>query len=573
MSAGTQTRGIELDQATDTVLSGSILVHNGSSQRRNINFVKKGVGTLTLTGGLGSAQAAGGNPSSLNFDIQAGTLQWGNGTTNVTYVNPANWDAASTFVIGSAGTFRVAASGAFNFNRKITGGAGTFEVSSGTVTVSADNTAFVGTSKVGTGATVKAGIATAFGGSTVQLNGGTLDVNGYDLSLSSLADGISTGVALNNGATAATLTIGSGNGDMTLASVIQDGTSTLALAKTGTGTLALTGDNTYSGGTTILGGTIMGGKTAVFGPTTSNLTFNGADATLKLSATVNNSPRNYVMTQTGTIDTNGFNLTHVGAISGAGGLNKTGAGILRLQGTNTYAGTTTINAGTLEVDSNDAISDIGGVVLADAAGAMFKLGVNHSETIGSLSGGGAQGGNVDMQGLSLTLGGNDASTTFGGQWLGGAGSQLIKVGTGTLTLTNTATNDNFTGEVLINGGAISISAVESLGKRGTTRHLHLNTGGTLQTTADMSFNTRLFYLGNADVNGVSGVFDVATDTTTGIVNVVNDDHAGATTPGALKKTGGGMLLLSGINTYTGGSLVTGGHAQAQHGQRQCIGVG
>jgi len=102
ISAGTQTRGIELTQADDTTFAGSILAHNGSNQRRNVSFVKKGVGALTLTGALGTS----GGTASLHFDIQAGTLQLGNGTNNIVYQNAANWDAASSFIVGSGATLR-----------------------------------------------------------------------------------------------------------------------------------------------------------------------------------------------------------------------------------------------------------------------------------------------------------------------------------------------------------------------------------------------------------------------------------------------------------------------------------
>ena len=98
------------------------------------------------------------------------------------------------------------------------------------------------------------------------------------------------------------------------------------LIKDGSGTLTLTGTNTsFLGATTIKAGTVVAGNVDVFGPITNPLYFDGPTATLKLSGTVNNAARPYVMLQTGIIDTAGFNLTHAGIISGPGGLTKTGA--------------------------------------------------------------------------------------------------------------------------------------------------------------------------------------------------------------------------------------------------------
>ena len=146
ISAGTQTRGIELDQSGDTVLSGSILAHNGSSQRRNVTLLKKGTGKLTLTGGLGTS----GGVASLNFDIQAGALQLGDGATNPIFVNAASWDAASTFNVAAGAKLRFMSSSNFTWTRALTGGTGTVEITSdgdpfeGSVTFTANNSAFGG---------------------------------------------------------------------------------------------------------------------------------------------------------------------------------------------------------------------------------------------------------------------------------------------------------------------------------------------------------------------------------------------------------------------------------------------
>lgn len=100
------------------------------------------------------------------------------------------------------------------------------------------------------------------------------------------------------------------------------------------GTLSLTGANTYSGGTTILSGTLQVGS----GGTTGNL---GSGSVTNNAALVFNR-------------SNDFTISN--AISGAGTLNKTGAGALTLSYANTYTGATTISAGSLTAGIANAIA-------------------------------------------------------------------------------------------------------------------------------------------------------------------------------------------------------------------------
>lgn len=110
ISAGTQIRSVELDQAGHTTLTGSILAHNGSNQRRDIKFVKKGGGTITLAGGLGTS----GGVASLMFDLQNGKIQLGNGGSTPVLVGGLD-AAAATFAIGGGTELVFKRSGAFNW--------------------------------------------------------------------------------------------------------------------------------------------------------------------------------------------------------------------------------------------------------------------------------------------------------------------------------------------------------------------------------------------------------------------------------------------------------------------------
>lgn len=241
LSAGTQTRGIELDQSADTTLSGSILVHNGSNQRRNISFVKKGAGVLTLTGALGSSQTGANLPASLNFDVQAGTLQLGNGTNNIAYQNGANWDAASTFTIGTGATLRFLTAGSFTWSRAITGGSGTIELSTdgdpidGAVVFSANNSAFSG---------------------SINLNAGSLRM-GPHLGTGTLTVKSDTFVSVGTTATAGTTNLGSLVLENNTESDFRVGAVSDKIVASGQLTAPTTGTHQFNlSGTPISGGTI-----------------------------------------------------------------------------------------------------------------------------------------------------------------------------------------------------------------------------------------------------------------------------------------------------------------------------
>jgi fibronectin-binding autotransporter adhesin len=135
---------------------------------------------------------------------------------------------------------------------------------------------------------------------------------------------IVTGNTLTLGGASPTIGVVSG-GTATIASVIA---GTAGLTQAGPGALILTGANTYIGGTTISAGTLQIGNGAT-GSVVGDIVDNAA----------------LVFNRTGT-------LTYGGVISGTGSLAKIGTSTLTLTGNNTYAGGTTINAGTLAVSSD-----------------------------------------------------------------------------------------------------------------------------------------------------------------------------------------------------------------------------
>ncbi len=143
----------------------------------------------------------------------------------------------------------------------------------------------------------------------------------------------------------------------------------------------------------------------------------------------------------------------------------------------------------------------------------------------------------------------DYTISGGGSILGSGG--LTKTGTGTLTM---ATTNRFTGPVAINGGRVSIASMSDSGMPGplgsapaTSGNFTLD-GGTLRYTgADATSTNRVLTLGAA-----GGTLDVST-TNVGfqLAGVIEGT-------GSLVKNGPGMLTLSAVNTYSGGTVLNSG---------------
>ena len=151
-------------------------------------------------------------------------------------------------------------------------------------------------------------------------------------------------------------------------------------------------------------------------------------------------------------------------------MTKAGRGRAHAVGDEHYTGATTINAGTLRVSGGSAIADTSPVTLANTAGVSLDLTAN--ETIGNLSGGGVTGGNITLNGNTLTVS-EAVATTYSGIVSGTGG--ITKQGALALTLSGVNT---YTGTTAINAGTLALGANNVLAAGSSV----VVNGGTLSMT-------------------------------------------------------------------------------------------
>jgi outer membrane autotransporter protein len=298
-----------------------------------------------------------------------------------------------------------------------------------------------------------------------------------------------------------------------------------SLAKIGDGTSALTGSNTYAGGTFLNGGTLQVTADNNLGAATGGLTFDGG--TLQLGAGLTSTRSVTLNGNGGTIDTNGFNSTFSGTIGGAGSFTKAGAGSLTLGGAGSYAGATLVNAGILQAGAANVFSANSAYTVAAAT-----LDLNgFDQAIASLAG----SGQVALGSATLTTGNDSTSTSFSGAITGTGG--LIKTGAGTFSLTGSST---YTGPTSVNAGILSVDG-------SLASPVSVNAGGTL--------------IGNGTIGGlnVASGSTVSPGHSIGTLNVAGNV---AFAPGSTYLAEVGPAGQADLIAATGHASLTGGTVQA-----------
>ena len=346
----------------------------------------------------------------------------------------------------------------------------------------------------------------------------------------------------NNGNAANILTLSGGTSSITvnalgtgkLATVSADIAGTSGLLKSGAGILSLTGTNTFTGGVSVAAGTLRFNTDAALG-NSANAVSTTAAATLQLGATIASSSRNITAGAATTLDTNGFNLTHSGTISGTGALTKSGGGTLTLSGTNTNSGGVTVSGGTLVVASPSAL----GALPVNTGANSINAGSNTVEIATDVS---INAYNLNVgSGVNSTYRINRATSGDGvthtvGSLLGGTGA--------TINFTSGANNTS-------TPTVISPTAILSSGAGNSGQYTINPTGVNVQITGPVG-NT----INSTNVD--KGVTLSGTSTGNLISGVISNGSNAGTGKLPLLKTGSGTWTLTGVNTYTGITNLTAG---------------
>ena len=495
----------ELDSTpTGSALSGVTVNTNAN----NVSFdgVISGSGSITKTG-AGTLILSGTNTYSGGTTISAGTLSIGS-DTNI---------GSGTNTIGNKGTLLLSGNGTYT-NDWTLSGAGSAIATDNNNTLSGVLSGNGGLTKTGTGTLTLTG-NNAYTGSTT-ISDGTLKGNiasGTDLSIADSAiydgDNKARSVGGLNGAgkilNTNGLTVQSGD----FAGIIDN--SNTSLLKNGAGTLTLTGNNAYTGSTTISEGTLKGNiASGTDLSIVDNATYDGDNKARSVGGL--NGGGNILNTDGLTVQSGTFG----GVIGNSNtSLIKTGAGTLTLTGTNAYTGSTTISEGTLK--GNIA----SGTDLSIAASTTYD-GDNKARSVGDLNG---DGNILNTDGLTVQSG------TFGGV-IGNSNTSLIKTGAGTLTLTGT---NAYTGSTTISEGTLK---------------------GNIASGTDLSIADSATYDGDNKARSVGGLNGAGNILNTDGLTVQSGDFAGSidNSNSGLTKTGAGTLTLSGTNTYTGMTTVRSG---------------
>ena len=605
--------GIDVAEATTTLTISGVATGSGN------NFIKDGAGTLVL-----------GGPNTYTGDtiVSAGTLRAGSAlafgpggrymTVNTgATLDLGGYDINLAAVIGGGlvdlgGSTLTTAGGSGVFTGRITGTGGfTRGAGSYTQTISGCNNDYTGVTTISGGVAIDCiadgGEASGIGASSsassnLVLAGGTLAYTGASVSTD-------RGFALTgNGA----INVVDSGTVLEFSGIVTGGGQ---LAKTGAGTLLLSGTNSSTGTLRIIDGTVRAGSTTALGTGPIRLD-DTAGVLLDLGGYDNDVDYligggalggNIAMGDATLTITRGGSGSAIygGAISGSGGLIKNGNAFQQLSGcSSSYGGTTVINGGTLAVDclgdgganssigsSSSAASNLvlnGGALRYVGTGGstnrQFTLGASTASRLESWGTGAIEfthAGPLTFASANtaqtLTLGGaNTANNIFAAEITdNGTGvTRLTKTDAGTWILTNP--DSSYTGVTTISGGVLGVDKLadggltSSIGaSSAAASNLVIGNGSTLRYTGAGDTTNRLFTLSQGVTFIESSGTGAIVFTDTGPVTLANNNQARTialggtntgnnTLAGSIGNAGSGVTTLA--KNDSGTWVLTGNHS-------------
>ncbi len=408
-------------------------------------LVKSGTGAMTLTGSNTYAGGTTVNGGSI-IGFAGSTATNGSLQGNIAIASGASavFDQTLSPNAGTSGTYAGQLSGA-GFVSFIGNG-------TGVLTLSGNNTGLTGQMNFFNNSIVAISSANNVGTGTLNFANGTLENTATLTLANAVILNAPKGTFLTDPATTLTLTGGvSGAGQ---------------LVKTGTGTLLLAAPSSYTGGTLVSAGILQG------------------DAGTGIQGNIVNNAQ---------VNLTGTTQTYTGNMSGTGNVKVINSAIIGLSGTNTYSGTTTIDAGSeLYSFSPTALSPNSAFIV----NGILAMNGSVTNTIGSLAG----SGKVIASG-TLSIGNNNTSTTFSGifgsgGFFGTNSINVTKIGTGTQTLTGAGSV--LTGVLTVNGGTLALGSTGTLTAASTT----VNTGAILSVDGTLTSPTLTVASGGRLIGGI-----------------------------------------------------------------------
>lgn len=544
------------------------------------DFRKSGTGTITLSAAntfTGGVIVAAGTLSSTAHNSTESASGLGAATNNISIAAGATLELAATGGVTTL-TGNISGTGSISQNNG----------SSFAVSLAGDNSGFSGTYTMQTGC-----IALSFNSATSGSASATWVLNGntgsprigarYGSAAQAWLPGLTTGtsntiklgsvsttsttIQIGNNTSQASQTgettweIGELNASTTFAGVVVDTvvgstaftSSKVNIKKVGTGTLTLTGTNTYTGVTTLSAGKVTvatignGGVSGNLGAATnaaSNLVLVGG--TLQYTGATASTNRAFTLTAatTSTIEVTANNITFSGNVAAtSGSLGKTGAGILTLSGDNSlWSGEKYVTAGIMAFATDFKSSGTGQIYASNctirSAGAYVVPAIEVGANVVLDAGGATQEG-----WLGAVSGSGTVSIVGHANFPHLTGN--FSAFTGTATFSGSVTcHDQFAGSAsaafVVSSGAILLVSNEAGTVNRTIYFGSLSGSGNVygSSTSGSNAGTKTLEVGGLNAS-------------TTFSGVISNAHSGGGSIVAVTKIGTGTLTFSGANTYTG----------------------